>query len=46
MPDVEKAWAFLRNSDPVSSAEEVQALSAGATEIERKLPRATRWCSR
>src|SRR2546426_11925195 len=38
MPDVEKAWAFLRNSDPVSSAEEVQAaIRRVATEIERKL---------
>src|SRR2546427_5875530 len=38
MPDVEKAWAFLRNSDPVSSAEEVQAaIRRVATEIEGKL---------
>jgi len=38
MPDVEKAWAFLRNSDPVSSAEEVQAaIRRVATEIEAKL---------
>ena len=25
MPDVQKAWAFLEDSDPVSSAEEVEA---------------------
>lgn len=25
MPDVREAWAFLENSDPVSSAEEIQA---------------------
>src|SRR3989441_10474321 len=38
MPDVEKAWAFLRNSDPVSSAEEVQAaIRRVATEIESQL---------
>src|SRR6267143_1203703 len=38
MPDVEKAWAFLRNSDPVSSAAEVQAaIRRVATEIEAKL---------
>src|SRR2546428_13039707 len=38
MPDVEKAWAFLRNSDPVSSAEEVQAaIHRVATEIEDQL---------
>src|SRR3989442_6507509 len=38
MPDVEKAWAFLRNSDPVSSAEEVQAaIRRVATEIEDQL---------
>src|SRR5436853_7552644 len=38
MPDVEKAWAFLRNSDPVSSAEEVQAaIRRVATEIEEEL---------
>jgi hypoxanthine phosphoribosyltransferase len=40
MPDVEKAWAFLRNSDPVSSAEEVQAaIRRVAAEIEAKLAR-------
>src|SRR2546426_1934105 len=38
MPDGEKAWAFLRNSDPVSSAEEVQAaIRRVATEIEDQL---------
>src|SRR5213079_3499285 len=38
MPDVEKAWAFLRNSDPVSSADEVQAaIRRVATEIEDQL---------
>src|SRR5258708_38115319 len=38
MPDVEKAWAFLRNSDPVSSAAEVQAaIRRVAIEIESKL---------
>src|SRR5207237_892245 len=38
MPDAEKAWAFLRNSDPVSSAEEVQAaIRRVATEIEDQL---------
>src|SRR2546425_10501242 len=38
MPDVEKAWAFLRNSDPVSSAEQVQAaIHRVATEIEDQL---------
>jgi hypothetical protein len=25
MPDVQKAWAFLENSEPVASAEEVEA---------------------
>src|SRR5438270_2802115 len=38
MPDVEKAWAFLRNSDPVSSAAEVEAaIRRVAFEIESKL---------
>src|SRR5258708_22364349 len=38
MPEVGKGWAFLRNSDPVSSAEEVQAASRRvATEIEGQL---------
>src|SRR3982074_1034466 len=38
MPDVEKAWAFLRDSDPVSSAAEVQAaIGRVAIEIEKKL---------
>src|ERR1700704_6796637 len=38
MPDVEKAWAFLRDSDPVSSAAEVQAaIGRVAMEIEKKL---------
>src|ERR1700694_2186339 len=38
MPDVAKAWAFLRNSDPVSSAEEVQAaIRRVAAEIQTKL---------
>src|SRR5207253_8833748 len=38
MPDVEPAWAFLRNSDPVSSAAEVEAaIRRVAFEIESKL---------
>src|SRR5205823_6810317 len=38
MPDVEKAWAFLRNSDPVAGAEEVQAaVRRVAAEIEQRL---------
>jgi len=38
MPDVQKAWAFLENSDPVSSAQEVEAAVARlAREIDAKL---------
>ena len=38
MPDLDQAWAFLENSDPVSSAEEVQAaIRRLAAEIEAKL---------
>lgn len=38
MPDAEKAWAFLRNSDPIASAEEVQAAVRDvATQIETRL---------
>ena len=38
MPDVAKAWAFLENSDPVLSADEVQAaIRRVAGEIERRL---------
>jgi len=38
MPDLEQAWAFLENSDPVSSAEEVQAsVRRLAAEIEARL---------
>jgi hypoxanthine phosphoribosyltransferase len=38
MPDPKEAWAFLENSDPVSSAEEVQAAIARiASEIEARL---------
>ena len=38
MPDSEKAWAFLRDSDLVSSADEVQsAVARLAVEIERAL---------
>jgi hypoxanthine phosphoribosyltransferase len=38
MPDLEKAWAFLHNSDLVSSAEEVQAaIHRVADEIGRRI---------
>jgi len=38
MPDVEQAWAFLRNSDPIASAEQVdEAVRRVAAEIEAKL---------
>ena len=38
MPDSEKAWAFLRDSDPITSAAEVQAaVDRLAGEIERAL---------
>ena len=38
MPDVEQAWAFLRDSDPVSSAAEVEAaIRRVAIEIEKEL---------
>jgi hypoxanthine phosphoribosyltransferase len=41
MPDAEKAWAFLRNSDLVASAEEVQAaVRRLAGEIEARLAKA------
>src|SRR3990172_3392321 len=38
MPDPKEAWAFLESSDPISSAEEVQAAIARiASEIEARL---------
>jgi hypoxanthine phosphoribosyltransferase len=38
MPDVQKAWAFLENSDPVSSAQEVgAAIERLAGEIDARL---------
>jgi len=38
MPDVAQAWAFLRNSDPIASAEQVEAaVRRVAGEIEAKL---------
>ena len=38
MPDVQRAWAFLRESDPIASAEEVQAaLERVATQIQGRL---------
>jgi hypoxanthine phosphoribosyltransferase len=38
MPELEKAWAFLRDSDPVSSAEEVRAaVERVGAEIEKQL---------
>ena len=38
MPDLQQAWAFLENSDPIASAEEVQAaVRRVATEIEQRL---------
>jgi hypoxanthine phosphoribosyltransferase len=41
MPDLQQAWAFLENSDPIAAAEEVQAaVRRVATEIEQRLARA------
>src|SRR6267142_2317833 len=41
MPELEKAWAFLDNSDLVASAEEVQgAVNRIAAEVEKRLARA------
>src|SRR5881275_1532452 len=38
MPDVQKAWAFLENSEPVASAEEVEAaVQRLASEIHSRL---------
>src|SRR3954462_9664935 len=38
MPDLKEAWAFLQDSDPVSSAEQVQAAVHGiAAEIEKRI---------
>jgi hypoxanthine phosphoribosyltransferase len=38
MPELEKAWAFLRDSDTVSSAQEVQgAIDRIAADIEKRL---------
>ena len=38
MPDVAQAWAFLRNSDPIASAEQVDAaVRRVAAEVEAKL---------
>jgi hypoxanthine phosphoribosyltransferase len=38
MPDLQQAWAFLENSDPIASAEEVQAaVRRVASEIEQRL---------
>ena len=38
MPDLQQAWAFLRNSDPIASAEQVDAaVRRVAGEIEAKL---------
>ena len=38
MPDLKQAWAFLENSDPIASAEEVQAaIRRVASEIEQRL---------
>src|ERR1051326_7080799 len=38
MPDVQQAWAFLRNSDSIASAEQVEAaVRRVAGEIEAKL---------
>ena len=40
MPDTAQAWAFLEQSDPVASAEQVQAAIAGlAKEIDARLSR-------
>jgi hypoxanthine phosphoribosyltransferase len=41
MPDLQQAWAFLENSDPVAGAEEVQAaVRRVSSEIEQRLSRA------
>src|SRR5882672_7592828 len=41
MPELEKAWRFLENSDLVASAEEVQAaIQRIASEVEKRLARA------
>ena len=38
MPDVQRAWTFLQDSDPIASAEEVQAaLARVAAQIEARL---------
>ena len=38
MPDADQAWAFLENSDPIASADEVQAaVRRVATQIEARL---------
>jgi hypoxanthine phosphoribosyltransferase len=38
MPDLQQAWAFLENSDPVAGAEEVQAaVRRVASQIEQRL---------
>src|SRR5258708_37602169 len=38
MPDTEQAWAFLKNSDPIASAEQVQAaVRRVSAEIELRL---------
>ncbi|HZM34932.1 MAG TPA: hypoxanthine-guanine phosphoribosyltransferase [Burkholderiales bacterium] len=38
MPDVQRAWAFLENSDPIASAQEVQgALERVASQIQARL---------
>lgn len=38
MPELEKAWAFLKDSDPVASAEQVQAaVERVAAEVGRRL---------
>jgi hypoxanthine phosphoribosyltransferase len=38
MPDVQRAWAFLQESDPIASAEEVQAaLARVAAQVEGRL---------
>jgi len=38
MPDAEQAWAFLKNSDPIASADQVQAaMRRVAAEIELRL---------
>ena len=41
MPELQQAWAFLENSDPIAGAEEVQAaIRRIASEIEQRLSRA------